>query len=214
MKSPFVGLAPFKNKEYLQEMKKADQTKAKIMRSAAFCLAHFGERETTFQAIADHCGVSQPLVVKYLKNREGIFSSVLEEMVEKARSITVETLSQSSSAKEALTNYLFVSLENFERDQTISKIYLMLHYFAGIDLKYKAINSQIKKVAVDRIYGILEAGVESGEFRHSLDTYGLARIIHDGMVGILLSAITEVGPPPTRKTIKDFSDAIQALVKA
>jgi hypothetical protein len=90
----------------------------------------------------------------------------------------------------------------------------MLYYFAGIDPKFRAINSQIKRGAVDRIYNILEAGVESGEFRRSLDTYGLARIIHDGIVGILLSAITEIGAPPTKKVIKDFSEAIQALVKA
>lgn len=195
-------------------MKKADQTKAKIIKSAAFCLAHLGERETTFQAIADHCGVSQPLVVKYLKNREGIFSNVIEEMVEKAKSATVEVLSQSSSATDALTKYLFVSLENFEKDQTIPRIYLMLYYFAGIDPKFRAINSEIKRGAVDRIYNILEAGIESGEFRRSLDTYGLARIIHDGIVGILLSSITEIGAPPTKKVIKDFSEAIQVLVRA
>lgn len=183
------------------------------MKSAAFCLAHLGEKETTFQAIADHCGVSQPLVVKYLKNREGIFSSVIDEMVEKAKSTTVEFLSHSSSATDALTKYLFVSLENFEKDEIIPRIYLMLYYFAGIEPKYRAINSQIKKSAVDRIYRILEKGIASGEFRCSIDTYSLARIIHDGIVGILLSSITEVGPPPTRKVIKDFSEAIQTLVK-
>src|SRR3954467_8263186 len=97
-------------------LRKGERTRQKLLQAALFCLAHYGERETTFQKIADHCGVSQPLVVRYFKSRDKIFPLVLEDFLTRARAKTVNALKQNISPLDKIRNYLEVSVSLF-RDE-------------------------------------------------------------------------------------------------
>ncbi len=74
------------------------------------------------------------------------------------------------------------------------KIYIMLHYFASINERYKLINSEMKRIAQERIAEILKAGVEEGSFEVD-DIFLMAKQIHNTLVGYLISNITEVKDP-------------------
>lgn len=189
-------------------VKKSEITKRKIIDGAVYCLTHLGERETTFQRIADHCGVSQPLVVKYLKSREGIFDVVLEEIIEKAKTVTSESIKGSNSSTEALQRYFSASAEIVESDENTARFLLLLHYLAGKDPKFKQIKSLIKKNAIDRIYGILERGVTRGEFHPTLNIKDLALLIHNSIIGTLINVLTEKNPPPLNETMTHLSRLI------
>ena len=171
--------------------KKGDLTRSKVIQSATYCLLHFGDRKTTFQLIADHSRVSQALVVKYFKNRDSIFPAVLDFWISWAREKTEKALVQSGSSEEKLRNYLRVSIELFQGTGEFARVYLLLHYFAGLDDRYKGINSDIKRVAVARISGIIEDGIRTGAFR-KVDVPLIAKTIHNNLVGHVLSSITEV----------------------
>ncbi len=171
--------------------KKGDESRVKIIESATYCLLHLGDRKTTFQSIADHARVSQSLVVKYLINRENIFAVVLDYWIEWAKAKTERALSLSDNPEQQLRNYLKVSMDLFGGKGEFARVYLLLHYFAGVEEKYRIINSQIKKVAVDRIVKIIESGVRTGIFEVE-DIQLLAKTIHNNLVGNVLSGITEL----------------------
>jgi AcrR family transcriptional regulator len=192
--------------------KKGDLTRHRIIESATYCLLHFGDRKTTFQLIAEHCKVSQGLVVRHLINRENIFPVVLEHWINWARQKTENTLSKSGTPEEKLRDYLRVSIELFEDPGTFAKIYLLLHYFAGIDEKYRVINSEIKNVAVRRISQIIEDGIKAGIFK-DIDVPLIAKTIHSNLVGNVLSAITEIQQPMHLRLSRQLEDACVALLK-
>ena len=170
--------------------KKSEATRQKIIESATYCLLNFGDRKTTFELIAQHCGVSEGLVVKYLKNRDGIFLAVLNHWIEWARQKTEQRLLSAGSPEKRLRNYIQVSVELFKGTGEFARVYLLLHYFAGVDPKYRAINTDIKNVAVARVSKIIEDGITDGSFE-KVDVALIAKTIHNNLVGNVLSAITE-----------------------
>lgn len=190
---------------------KGEKTKARILRSALYCLAHFGERETTFQKIADQCGVSQPLVVHYFKSRDNIYRLVLEHFVAIARQKTEESLNSRLSPPEKLRDYFRVSLAVVRDDPEWARIYLMLYYFAGFSDEYRAINSAVKAIAVNRVANILREGVEKGSFQ--IDNIELtAKSIHIHVVGLLLNVLTENPTYPDQTLLKALDDIVLRYV--
>ncbi len=191
--------------------KKGEAQRLRIIESATYCLTHFGERGATFQAIAEHCQMSQASVVKYLKARDKIFPTVLEHWLARSRELTEKSLTQVGTPEQKLRQYLRVSITIFFERPEINKLYLMLHYFAAIDERYRVMNSQIKEIAQKRIADILLSGVDEGSFK-PVDVTAMAKTIHNSLVGYLLSTCTEIQKPSDLSLSKILEDSCLALV--
>lgn len=193
--------------------KKSDHTREKIIKSALYCLAHYGDRGTTFQKIADHCGVSQPLVVKYFKNREEIFLLAWNYLIEGAREKTVQSLAKQGTPEAKLKNYLSVSLELFREQVETSRIYLLMYHLAGLEEKYKKANSEVKKIAVQRLTGLLQEGVDQGVY--SIDDVPLtAKTIHNSLLGMLLNMVTEDPVTTDQRLLQALYEMIMGSIKS
>jgi AcrR family transcriptional regulator len=191
---------------------KGDLTKQKIIRAAMYCLAKHGDRDTTFQRIADKCNLSQPLVVHYFKKRDKIFPTVLATMLERARWETVEHLITMNSPREKLAGYLAVSLRIF-REPMVASIYMTLYNFAAINPRYRDINSNIKKVAVARVADILEDGIKKGVFK-KVDVPIVAKIIHNNLTGLLLNQASENPQFTDKQMLEALQNSVLKLVEA
>ena len=128
---------------------KGELQKVKVIESASYCLVHFGERGMTFQAIAEHCKISQSSVVN-------IFPVVLDYWINRARDITAAAIVPEQSPEEKLKAYLKVSHQVFFERNDVSISFLTLHALAGVDEKYRLLNSQIKEVAQNRVADLLK----------------------------------------------------------
>ncbi len=173
--------------------KKGDLRRAQIIEGASYCLTRLGDRKTTFQAIADYCKVSQPLVVRHFKNRENIFPVVLDYWIRRAVVRTEEAMAKSGSPEEKIRNYLRVSIEIF-RDGDFSQIYILLHYLAMSDEVYRLQNTKIKTTAIARITKMIEEGIKDGSFQ-SVNAELTAKVIHNSLVGFVISSVTEANNP-------------------
>ena len=170
--------------------KKGDLQRLKVIESASYCLARFGERGTTFQVISEHSKMSQASVVKYLKSRDNIFPEVLNYWVGRARIATEEALDKSGTGQQKLRNYLKVSRDLFFESHEVSMTILTLQYLAGLEERYRLINSEIKNVAQERIARIIEDGIMDGSFKKTNSTLA-AKTIHNSLMGSLLSSLSE-----------------------
>lgn len=173
---------------------KGEVQKQRVIESASYCLANFGERGTTFQTIAEHCKISQASVVKYLKTRDNIFPVVLDYWITRARGRTEEAIAANSTPEQKLRSYFKVSSDLFHESREVSVIILTLHYFAGISDKYRVVNAQIKDVAQDRLAAIIEEGMKDGSFK-KVNAKAVAKTMHNSLMGYLLSSITEPHQP-------------------
>ncbi len=191
--------------------KKGESQRLRVIESASYCLTQFGERGATFQAIATHCQLSQASVVKYLKTRDNIFPMVLDHWMSRARKITEESLLQIGSPEEKLRHYLRLQISLFFEKSDVNRVYLMLHYFASIDERFKVMNSQIKTIAQNRIADTITAGIADGSFR-KVDAPLVAKTIHNNLVGYLLSSVTEISKPADLQMPKVLEDTCLSLV--
>jgi AcrR family transcriptional regulator len=191
--------------------RKGEAQRLRVIESASYCLTKFGERGTTFQSIAEHCKISQASVVKYLKSKDNIFPVVLDHWMSRARSITEESLLQAGSPEKKLRHYLRISITLFFEKPDVNRVYLMLHYFASIDERFKVINAEIKGIARKRIGEIINAGIADGSFR-KVDVPLLSKTIHNCLVGYLLSSVTEISKPSDLQLAPILEDCCLSFV--
>lgn len=170
---------------------KGEATKAKILNGAIYCIATYGLHNTSFQKIADQCGVSQPLVVHYFKKKEEIFPTALNLVFDRAAALTQQQLDQTSNPMDQLREYLLVSLQIFRETPEFARFYLQFYYLSGFDDRIKELNTSIKNRAVTRIHGILARAKEQGRLRDDLDVNKAAKTIHNCLTGVLINSVTE-----------------------
>ncbi len=186
-------------------------TRDKIIQAAIECLAQDGLEQTTFQAIADRAGVSQPLVVYHLKSRQNIFYVVINHIMDAALVETQNALRSSSHPEDQIREYLKVSLKIFRTRSDISKIYMAFFYLSSFDPSYRQLNDQLKLEAVNRLIDILAAGVSRGIFKLSNLTL-TAKIIHTNLTGLLLNLATETSHFSDEALLSELVQSVMALV--
>lgn len=174
--------------------KKGDLQRIKVIESASYCLARFGEKGTTFQVISEHSKLSQASVVKYLKSKDNIFPEVLNYWITRAREATEKAIDSDLTGEQKLRDYLKVSYALFFEAHEISMTIMTLHYLAGIEEKYRIINTQIKDIAQERIASMIEDGIRDGSFQKT-NVKVAAKTIHNCLTGYLLSSISETRKP-------------------
>ena len=185
----------------------------RIMNSALFCLANYGDKATTFQSIASRAGVSPASVVNYFKTREQIYPRVLDYVITAARRDTVEATQKPQDPAKRLSAYFKVSVEFFRSAPERAKIYLLMYHFASFSPTYTRICTEIKEVAIDRIDSILKDGEENGVFKLEEDRRLVARFIHNSLNGLLISLLTNTQPTSDSTLLKNFEKEIFKIIK-
>ncbi len=144
---------------------KGFHTKQKILDSAIQCLAKLGPASTTFQAIADHCKISQTLVVHYFKKKENVFPAVIDHLIERTlKHLSVEVDHEDSPAVQ-LKRFIRLSILAVRKDTPAAKAFLTLNFLAAFDENYQQQSGLIKEIVIKQISNILEAGVRQKEFK-------------------------------------------------
>jgi AcrR family transcriptional regulator len=190
-----------------------EQSEEKILNAALFCLANLGDKATTFRSIAERAGVSPALVGIYFKNRDELFPKVLDYVIREGRLDTVRALEEAQNPIEKLKAYFRVSIEFFRATPDRAKIYLQLYHVASFDDHYRMLCRDVKEVAVKRVEVILEAGERAGHFQ--IKNRALtARMIHTGVIGLLLSIITTEQAYPDSVLIQQFESMVLRSISA
>jgi AcrR family transcriptional regulator len=168
---------------------KGQRTFEKAIRSAIHCLANLGYDQTTFQAIADHAGLSQPLVVHYFKKKENVFPQVIDYLLAKNAQLG-RPGAMKLSAREELRTYLKEAIRIFRENPDSSKIYFTLSFMAVFKESYRISNTKLKQANLERLINILAHGIHTGEFSPDA-LIGKARMINNLLAGTFMDILTE-----------------------
>lgn len=186
-----------------QKVKKGELRRQHLIDSAAFCLAQYGIKGTTFQKIVSHSGASAGLVVHYFKSSRNIFSMVVAERMKRVQERSGAVIAMAGSPETKLKAYFELSFQLYRESPENAKLYLMLFNQSGFEEKERELSTSLRKVAVDRIAAIVQQGVRSGDFKVANVTMA-AKIIHNALNGCLLSQITENNPPSDKLVMKSL----------
>lgn len=166
-----------------QKISKGEKTKELAIQSAIHCLAYLGYAETTFQAIADHSGLSQPLVVHYFKKKDNVFPTVIDYLIQRAQATQLQ--SQGSSASEDLRAYLVTAVQIFRFAPSTSRVYFTLTYLAIFKDQYKTSYAKIREANIHRLTDIIAKGISHKEFT-SGSILLKAQIINSFLAGVFV----------------------------
>lgn len=187
------------------------RTQEKILQSAIHCLANLGYQNTTFQSIANHCGLSQPLVVHYFKKKENVFPAVIEYLAQRTRSILNTEVVHDSSPADRLRDFVRVSIGNARKEAEPARILLTLSFLAVFDEKFRPSNGQIKQIVINDLTEILLAGVKAGQFDVSEVTL-TAKLITSYIMGVRMNLLNEMPVVPDETLIAAAEKHCLAIV--
>jgi AcrR family transcriptional regulator len=196
-----------------EKLTKGERTREKIIKSAIQCLAKLGYEKTTFQAIADQCGISQPLVVHYFEKRENVFPSIIEYLLRHTQDVVRERIDPNASPTVRLQEFIRLSLENVRNEADEAKVLLTLSLFATFDHQYRLYNGQFKRYVIQELAEIIESGVERGEFSIQ-DSKLTAKMLMSYIMGIRMNMLNEKPVFPDSKIIQTAQEQCLAILRA
>lgn len=172
---------------------KGERTAERILEATAHCIATFGIEESSITRIATQAEVSRALVAHYYPQKARIFLQVVHFIVEKAY---LEIGAMPEGTPQVRLLHVFRSnLEFFLKHSHYFKCFMLFYYMSGVDAEYRALNSKLTEVAVERIREPLtELGMRDK---------ALPDILHNQMLGAILkfhSTQVKEGPEVFVKT--------------
>lgn len=188
--------------------KKGLKTEKKIIDAAIKCVGSYGLHQTTFQKIADISKMSQPLVMHYFKKKEDVFPKLWNHVYQTALDKTSTNLNIQKNPVDKIKEYILVSWEIFNSDESLTKIYLQLFALSAFDDHLKSINTQVKRTAINRIAGIIIEGQTQGIFSKQINPFHHAKIIHIAISGFILNGISENNEFQYSELLAEFTELV------
>lgn len=143
-----------------------DKRKREILEKALDVFVSEGYEDTTFQKIAERCGITRTILYLYFKNKREIFSFSIKLFTEKLESgIREVAIDPSLSQTEKLASIAGMAIEECVRHQRL--ISVVLDYLGHIRASGGNPDERVRRRTIRMrhiISGILIEGMRSGEF--------------------------------------------------
>ncbi len=143
-----------------------DKRRQEILESALDVFVESGYADTTFQKIADRCGITRTILYLYFKNKREIFMFSIKRFAEKLEAEIRAAASARAPAYETLDRLGDLVLRRCaEQSRLLSVIvdYLEHARKSGVDVSEKVRRRTIRMRHI--IAGVVIAGQERGELR-------------------------------------------------
>ena len=146
-----------------------DKRRKKILEKALVVFMDDGFEDTTFQKIADRCGITRTILYLYFKNKKEIFTYSIKQMLSSVEeNINVircdKSLNSIEKIKKILLN-LFTSLEQNAQLLSIILDYLLLISKSDVDPEKRVRRRTVKLRRI--ISSMLIEGIKSGELKNN-----------------------------------------------
>lgn len=179
----------------------SDVKQRTILEAATKRFAHFGMAKTTMNEIARDISVSKALLYYYYPNKQALYESVMEYVIDIMSNKVQEVIEKKESALEAM----HIALE--ERIDIINEYYNLFQYpytlRKGTTADMHRLHSQIEDRELELLSGIIRRGVEKGEFEVD-DVKSTARLLLYALAGVRLSLLKDLNNPifPSKSDFK------------
>jgi len=183
-----------------------------ILEGALHCYATIGFDKTTYQEIANACGVTQPLVIHYFKKKTDIFELVARYIRLNFQNMAIEAISKETTAEKMMIAYNDSCFEWSQKFSQHAKVWALYYYHCGLKPKYKKLNTEMVTLGEARILAILEAGVKAKEFQPGALSVR-ARMIRLVVTGMLILDNTEKLPVSRNDFISECREEILKIAK-
>lgn len=142
---------------------KVDTKRVQILNAAQRCFARYGFHKTTMDDIAAVIGMKKASLYYYYKNKEAIFSDVIEREANEFFKIASEKIANEKTATQKLLCYVKTRIDVSRRVSSMND--LSLQVLLEIEPMIEKYNRSVQQQAVEFVAAIISEGVHNGEFR-------------------------------------------------
>jgi AcrR family transcriptional regulator len=157
-----------------------------------------GYQGTSIQQIADTVGRSQSAVMHYFPTKIEVFGAVLEEMVEVNERIRDSLVDPKANALDRLMSHFEINYRWGVESEHHAQIMTGLFHFASYDKAFNDLYTGVIATARGRILELVHAGAREKLFRLPADPDVAAEILHDTLLGFLLTVVATRRTPETK----------------
>ena len=144
---------------------KKTATRDKILQAALVCFAQKGYHQTSMDDIVAQSELSKGTLYWHFKSKQELFLALVEWfMLEFSQEVT-HAWAEKMSAADKLRAMTKVSLDSAEQTIPFFKVFLDFWARTMEDTKLRLIFSQIIEGFQNQLTEVIEAGIDSGEFR-------------------------------------------------
>lgn len=155
-----------------------------------------GYTSATMEAVAAEAGIAKGSLYTYFRSKKDLFTQVFVEVLSEDEKAVEEILGESAGASEKLRNFLDHWFLRFGRYKRIGRLVLESWAQASREKDDDELNRTCREAyAAWRtvVAGMVQQGVDSGEFRKDVDVQAAASLILAVMDGLNVQAILDVG---------------------
>lgn len=162
-----------------------------IIQGAIHCFARDGFHDTSFQKIADHCGMSQTAILYHFKTKSLLLRGALESILVHNATVVAEHLAaEKGSGRKKLEAHFEGNLQWALQHPQEARLISLLYYYASQVPEFTQLYRRIRSHAVKKLQRLI-AG--KGE-------YALAA--HDLLLGSIVNCMSQGAGPATQKACR------------
>lgn len=176
-----------------RELSKSERRRIQIIEAAIGCYATIGLDNTTYERIAEKCGISRSLINQYFPQKELLTEQIMKYIRISLQNLAIEAIASASTPEAKLAALVESTFRWIKEYETNVKVWILLYYYCTINDSFKRINTELVQIGHDRIAGIL-AAINAGKGVSQTDLLTRAKMIQVVFTGALVSALTESLP--------------------
>ena len=168
---------------------KGTRTQKRIIDSAIRLFAIHGFAETSFQMIADECGVTHSTALYHFKSKTGLIREVIEEITAHNHDYVDSRIDRSLGGKDTLREHIYWNTQWAVEFRSHVQVLLLLYYYAFMNPELKELHLKYIRVAKERALHYILAGQREGTLISSDDPKMMIDVFYNFKLGLFIHAI-------------------------
>lgn len=169
---------------------RAQRRMIQILEAAIRNYVTIGIENTTYDSIAQACGVSRPLIQHYFKDKDAVFEMTIKYIRVNFQKIAVDAIQKEKTPVGQLTQYVASLFTWIKKFPLHAKVWNLVYYYAAVNPRIRKIHTELATMGHERITALLQAGVDAGVFADG-ELKKRAKLIQTLYTGGLVSATAE-----------------------
>ncbi len=191
-----------------QSERKAESER-KLISAARRLFARQGYMRTTVNQVGVEAGYTGPLVSARFGSKEALLRAVVKHLSGRFRKDQVEPVTSNTTASEALQNYIALYLsEVTQHESHIRALYAIMGEAVSSVPEIRPDIAHLTRGMRRGLAGIVQRGVDSGEFRANVDPALAATMIISVLRGTVMQALLD----PREVKVKELIPLVQRQI--
>lgn len=168
---------------------KGEQTREFILNRAIGLVAKEGLGATSFQKIADTCGLTQSAVMHHFKNKDDLVEAMIGQIVARNHELVRRSITIQMNAHERLVKHFEGNFKWAKKHREEASVIILLYYYGSFQPSFSKLYRHILSRAKRSIEEYLEAGLREGLYDFRQPTAQVAAQLHSYLLGMLINLI-------------------------